>query len=246
MAKRRSMIHSGGLPLSQADFSGRASIDWHEVAQHFRSGKTLSRSLLNERVSGVELGGRIVDLGAGRLGSSSYHRAFRILDDAEVWAVDLDHAKEPHCVADLEAALPFKEESFSVAIAFNVLEHLFDFATALREVARVLRRGGIIHLAVPFLMRVHADPADYFRYTFYALDRVLGDAGFAEIRIQPLGAGALTAALAQVDFAVPAVLRPWAFRSSITLDRLITRRSAGRFRNENDYPVGYYATAAKS
>lgn len=44
--------------------------------------------------------------------------------------------------------LPFPEGTFDVVISNAVFEHLPDIPAALREVARVLRRGGIGHIAI--------------------------------------------------------------------------------------------------
>jgi methionine biosynthesis protein MetW len=45
--------------------------------------------------------------------------------------------------------LPFADNSFDVAICIEMLEHLFEPQLAVREVCRVLRRGGILIATVP-------------------------------------------------------------------------------------------------
>lgn len=50
--------------------------------------------------------------------------------------------------ADL-TALPFPDDSFDFLIASHVLEHIQDDISALREIGRVLRPGGIAILPVP-------------------------------------------------------------------------------------------------
>jgi len=47
-------------------------------------------------------------------------------------------------------ALPFADATFDAAMSLDVLEHVPDFGTALREFARVLRPGGRLVLTVPF------------------------------------------------------------------------------------------------
>lgn len=47
------------------------------------------------------------------------------------------------------APLPFRDSSFDVVTALDVLEHLEDDAGALREMARVVRLGGLIVVTVP-------------------------------------------------------------------------------------------------
>jgi ubiquinone/menaquinone biosynthesis C-methylase UbiE len=59
------------------------------------------------------------------------------------------------------AALPFPDGNFASAISFNVLHHLADGASVLREIVRVVRPGGVLLLAdfsregFDFAARVH-------------------------------------------------------------------------------------------
>jgi ubiquinone/menaquinone biosynthesis C-methylase UbiE len=60
------------------------------------------------------------------------------------------------------AALPFPDGAFASAVSFNVLHHLADGASVLREIVRVVRPGGVLVLAdfsregFDFAARVHA------------------------------------------------------------------------------------------
>jgi SAM-dependent methyltransferase len=61
----------------------------------------------------------------------------------------------------------------------QVLEHTPSPARLLAECARVLRPGGVLILTAPFSFRVHSEPHDYFRYTKYGLDSLIGSQGLA-------------------------------------------------------------------
>jgi ubiquinone/menaquinone biosynthesis C-methylase UbiE len=62
-------------------------------------------------------------------------------------AVDAD-SKSRYCLAD-SVALPFKDASFDLAIAYNSLMDFDDMPTALQEIARVLEVDGHLCICMP-------------------------------------------------------------------------------------------------
>lgn len=88
--------------------------------------------------------------------------------------------------ADL-ARLPFPDGRFDAALNMVVLEHVAEPARVLAEIARVLRPGAPLLLAVPQEWGVHQAPHDYFRYTRHGLEALLGRAGFEAASIEPAG-----------------------------------------------------------
>ncbi len=63
-------------------------------------------------------------------------------------------------------ALPFKEETFDLVLALDLLEHLADDVKGLREMYRVLKKGGILLVTVPaykFLWSEHDEALGHFR-----------------------------------------------------------------------------------
>jgi SAM-dependent methyltransferase len=95
----------------------------------------------------------VIDLGSG---NNRLDDDIITLDAVDYSAVDI--------VADL-ARLPFKSDSIDAFASRSVLEHLPDLNSAVRELARCTRSGGIgLHL-IPFLFPYHASPHDYQRLT---------------------------------------------------------------------------------
>ncbi len=78
--------------------------------------------------------------------------------------LDICHYPNIDFVADC-CDLPFKDNSIDMIIFKNVLEHVRDPAQALKEIRRVLKKGGILYAKVPFLQPFHAVPDDFQRYS---------------------------------------------------------------------------------
>jgi SAM-dependent methyltransferase len=130
-----------------------------------------------------------------KVGTSGYHELIPRFSEIDVCSLDIGLDKRPTAIADIERGIPFADEVFRTCLAFNLFEHLYDIQKVLKDIWRVLSPGGYLFLAVPFLLRVHADPYYYFRYTEQSLQRSLEGARFVNIVIEPCGAGAATAAL---------------------------------------------------
>jgi SAM-dependent methyltransferase len=83
--------------------------------------------------------------------------------------------------------MPVRDSSIDAALATELLEHVPHPAPLLAEVLRVLRPGGRLFLTVPYLWPLHDVPDDQFRYTPFALERVLRDAGFGDVELRATG-----------------------------------------------------------
>ena len=116
---------------------------------------------------GIRAGEHVLDIGAG-----AGRHSFEVLRrGAHVAAVDLDDASLKDIAAlvaglydagdvqrDVAGAmcaqgsaldLPFPDAAFDRAIASEVMEHIPDDVGALRELARVVRPGGVVAVTVP-------------------------------------------------------------------------------------------------
>src|SRR4051812_6985809 len=54
---------------------------------------------------------------------------------------------------------------FDLVICEQVLEHVIDPPTAVRTLKRLCKPTGYVYVATPFLVRVHREPEDYWRFT---------------------------------------------------------------------------------
>lgn len=133
--------------------------------------------------------GKLLDIGCGTM---SYRKYVEPLVDQYI---GLDYpltskmypAKiQPDILADAKK-LPIRKESFDSILMLQVLEHIDDPLTALKEANRVLKKGEYLILSTPFMYPLHDSPNDYFRYTQFALKKLLTDSGFKVINIYAKG-----------------------------------------------------------
>jgi len=79
------------------------------------------------------------------------------------------------------------EQTFDVVICDQVLEHVVDPCIAARTLFDLCAGGGHAVVAVPFLVRIHAAPGDYWRFTPDGLRVLLERAGFEVPAIESWG-----------------------------------------------------------
>ncbi len=101
---------------------------------------------------------KILDLGSG-------------LDRRTPNAINLEIEATPNVdVVGDGHFLPFKDAVFDAVISEAVLEHVKNPTQVVAEMHRVLKPGGYVCAAVPFLQGFHASPHDYQRYTVPGFD----------------------------------------------------------------------------
>lgn len=74
--------------------------------------------------------------------------------------------------------LPFKNNSFDVVVLESVLEHVDEAEKVISESYRVLKKGGVIYISIPFVFIFHGSPNDFNRYTLEGAKKRLEHAGF--------------------------------------------------------------------
>ena len=132
-------------------------------------------AFIRRAASSVPPGSRVLDAGAG---DCAYAPLFAGLayESADFGQVSKRYGKLTY-ECDL-TAIPVEDERFDLVLLTQVLEHLPDPLTALRELHRVLKPGHRIWLTQPLYYQEHEQPYDFYRYTQFGLRHLLGSAGF--------------------------------------------------------------------
>jgi len=81
----------------------------------------------------------------------------------------------PGCdlVLDVRSMPTVADESYDAVFVSGVLEHVDDLWAAVRECYRIVKRGGLLLLGVPFRQKIHRAPQDFWRFTEYAVRYLL-------------------------------------------------------------------------
>ena len=131
------------------------------------------RSTLDHCLSVLRPGAQGLVVGAG---STKLHPAL----------INLDLVPSPtvHVRASAEH-LPFADAVFDLVVSQEVLEHVRDPFQAMREMKRVLKRGGILYCQVPFIVSYHPGPTDFWRFTKEGITAMIEQAGLtcSEVKI---------------------------------------------------------------
>jgi SAM-dependent methyltransferase len=127
---------------------------------------------------------RILDVGCGTGANLEMLRGFGAAEGVDVSdeALEFCRAKGLKVHEGLAEELPFEDESFDVVTALDVVEHLDDDAAGLKEMHRVLKKGGKTLVFVPafmWLWGVQDDISNHrIRYTKRQIVERLQKAGF--------------------------------------------------------------------
>jgi SAM-dependent methyltransferase len=184
----------------------------------------------------LELNGVILDVGGGS--TSEYHQLLQ--GEHTFYAINISEQSKPDTLVDIEKTFPLENARFDHAICMNVLEHVFEFENVIRETSRVVKPGGSIILATPFLYKIHGSPDDYLRYTASAFRRIAQKYELEIVTITPLGFGFFSAGIQLLRPIIPAgFLWVCAKRITMTIDGVCNKIVPGYKTLSNQIPLGY-------
>ncbi|UMY65710.1 MULTISPECIES: methyltransferase domain-containing protein [unclassified Flavobacterium] len=106
-------------------------------------------------------GGVVLVVGTGEK-ADFYRETF---PGCQVVTSDVHAAFRPDYVFDGHR-IPFEDEVFDLVLAAQVIEHTVNPWQFSAELQRVTRRGGLLQIEAPHNFPYHAEPYDFFRFTY--------------------------------------------------------------------------------
>lgn len=196
-------------------------------------GRSFLRLSMNHALGAYSLKGKVLDIGSGK--HPEYHGIFKSVETEEIFT--LDQKFTDNRALDLEKdALPYDSASMDQVLFLNVLEHIYNYKFVLGEARRVLKDGGELIGFVPFLINVHPDPHDYFRYTKESLEKIFTEVGFSHIEIKTVARGPFAVNFNNIVLSFPRFISVLIFPFSYILDSVFLRL---RPRVGEKFPLGY-------
>jgi SAM-dependent methyltransferase len=194
--------------------------------------------------------GHVLDMGCGKV---PLYEAYRPFVD-RVTCIDWSASPHDTChvdqQCDLSQPIPFDVARFDTVILSDVLEHLPNPTLAISEAARVLAPGGHLLINTPFFYGIHEQPHDYYRYTGYALKKLVESAGLTLVRLEPIGGApeAVIDLFAKFLARIPLVGRASAIAFQACWRGLLRIPAVSRFSRATaeKFPLGYALVATKT
>jgi SAM-dependent methyltransferase len=95
--------------------------------------------------------------------------------------VDLNKNSNADVVSSSER-LPFKDNSFSVCVCTQVMEHVENPGALVDEILRVLKPDGFLFLSTHGTWPIHDAPNDFWRWTEFGLKKMLSSFRIRELK----------------------------------------------------------------
>lgn len=127
---------------------------------------------------------KILEIGSGKKYKGDYYYSVKKSFNNSNEFIRSDIVKEyGHKIIDV-TKMEYKDE-FDIIICLTVLEHIYDFHKAIKNIYNSIKPNGILVITVPLLYPLHDEPNDYWRFTEHSIRKLLKK--FSKIKIKHSG-----------------------------------------------------------
>ena len=154
---------------------------WRFIVGEVYRGRSVGRALMHLNVkSDVTMRGRVLDMMRGRVldigggHRQTYLNFASVAEAKELIVFDIQSTSAVDVVGSV-TNMPLISASVDTVLCFKLLEHVFDHKTALREIHPAMKPRAVLYGWGPFMIGVHGDPHDHYRYTGMTLDILLSE-----------------------------------------------------------------------
>ena len=189
--------------------------------------------------------GLLLDVGCGSVPLYQFYRDY-ISDNICIDWVNSSHKTNYlDYEINLNNKIPLESNSFDTILATDVLEHLVNPECFWNEMARLLKEGGKIILAIPFMYWIHEPPHDYARYTEFQLTHFCQTNGLNVVSLEPYGGS--------VEVLLDIIAKHLSFSNILSFIHLIFSKAIRRLisgrkfyrKLTRRFPLGYLLIAEK-
>jgi len=204
-------------------------------------GKSIYRILFNWQVQKHcrNLTGACLDLAGGK--EPSYYKYWSFEKEAKFIKTDYNQDKSPDLKVDLNNVLPFEDFSIDNIFFFNAIYIIKRPGKLLKEINRILKKGGKLFIASPFIFNEAKEPDDYRRLTSQGLKQLLKESDFKDFKVISFGERFTAGIHLWHSFFVFNTIRLIVFTKALLFDRLIPKK----IKKLHPCPLGYFIIAKK-
>ena len=147
---------------------------------------------LSSHASKISNGSKVLDIGAGgcphreKFNHCEYFtQDFTQLADTQIQ--NQEGYGKIDFVSDI-LEIPVTDKEYDVILCTEVIEHVPDPISAIKEMSRILKPGGTLLITAPLLSGLHQEPYHFYGgYTKYWYQKFLKENNFTELNIEPNG-----------------------------------------------------------
>lgn len=147
---------------------------------------------LTKKAKNIPSGSKVLDVGAGGCPHRKKfnHCKYFSHDFAQLSDVQIQNQMgygRIDFVSDI-LSIPVPDKSYDVILCTEVIEHIPDPISAIKEISRILKPGGTLLITAPLQSGLHQEPYHFYGgYTKYWYQKFLTENNFSQIHVEPNG-----------------------------------------------------------